>query len=75
MPAGGIGDQRDAVAGLGPSIVEGSKSLMIQTRVGSVIMLSMADSYMNRFAGVFARRAGQAEAGERPSAGMRGSAS
>ncbi|MFI0197110.1 hypothetical protein HB370_28860 [Streptomyces sp. DSM 40868] len=83
VSAGNIGDQRDAVAGLSSSIVKGSKGLMIQTRVGSVIMMSMAeagphtgmaDSYMNRFADVFAQRAGQAEAGERPSAGMTASA-
>ncbi|MEU2438596.1 hypothetical protein ABZ595_20825 [Streptomyces rubradiris] len=83
VSAGDLGDQRDAVAGLSASVVKGSKGLMVQTRVGSVIMVSMAeagprtamaDSYMNRFAGVFTQRAGQAEAGERPSAGMTASA-
>ncbi|MFI0167259.1 hypothetical protein [Streptomyces sp. NPDC017095] len=83
VPAPHLGDQRDAVAGLSASTAEGSKGLMVQVRVGSVIMLSMAeagpgvptaDSFADRFAGVFARRAAQAQAGDEPSARLTASA-
>ncbi|MGW2710934.1 hypothetical protein ACWC4J_18380 [Streptomyces sp. NPDC001356] len=76
VPAGELGDQRDGVMGRDASMAEGSKGALIQVRVGSVIMLSMAtagpqvdmaDSFLSRFAGVFAQRATQAQAGEKPS--------
>ncbi|WP_225823234.1 hypothetical protein [Streptomyces naphthomycinicus] len=84
MSAGKLGDQRRAVAGLSSSAVEGSRGLMILVREGSVLMLSvaesglyveMADSFLTPFADAFAKRAVQAEAGGRPSAGVKASAS
>ncbi|MFF8907882.1 hypothetical protein [Streptomyces olivaceoviridis] len=76
VSTGEIGDQRDGVIGLDTSMIEGSKGLLVQVRVDSVIMLSMAtagpqvdmaDSFLNQFADVFAKRAGQAQAGKKPS--------
>ncbi|MEU1401333.1 hypothetical protein ABZ471_03025 [Streptomyces sp. NPDC005728] len=74
---GEVGEQRDAVAGLGASMAKGSKGLLVQVRVGSVIMLSMAesvprvemtDSFLTKFASVFAQRAGEVQDGRKPSA-------
>ncbi len=76
---GKVGEQSDAVVGSTRSMVEGSKGLLIQVRVGSVIMLSMAeagpqvgmtDSYLDRFADAFAKRAEEAQRGTTPSAGL-----
>ncbi|WP_030346313.1 hypothetical protein [Streptomyces sp. NRRL S-1022] len=84
LPVGKLGDQRNAVVGLSPSAVKGSKGLTILVRKGSVIMLStawsgthvdMADSFLTRFAGVFAQRAEEALGGKAPSAGIRPSSS
>ncbi|MEU6668217.1 hypothetical protein [Streptomyces sp. NPDC046727] len=78
--AGQLGDQRSAVVGLGPSAAEGSKTLMILVRVGSVITLSMAtsapqvdmtDSFLTQFADAFAKRAEEAQAGKTPSAAIK----
>lgn len=82
MAVGELGDQRNAVVGPGASAVKGSKGLMILVREGSVIMLSMADSgkyvdmpdsFLTRFADVFAQRAEEAQAGKAPSAGIEAS--
>lgn len=78
---GRLGEQSDAVVGLNAAMAEGSKGLLVQVRVGSVILLSMAeagahvdvpDSYLRRFAGGFAQRAVEAQDGKTPSAGPAG---
>ncbi|MFF5535362.1 hypothetical protein ACFY71_23230 [Streptomyces cinerochromogenes] len=82
MAVGQLGDQRNALVGLGSSAVKGTKGLMILVREGSVIMLSMAesgthvdmaDSFLTRFAEVFTQRAEEAQAGKEPSAGIEAS--
>ncbi|SOD82741.1 hypothetical protein [Streptomyces sp. Ag109_G2-15] len=78
---GEVGEQRDAVAGLSASMAKDSKGTLVQVRVGSVIMLSMAesvpriemaDSFLTKFATVFAQRADQVQEGKTPTAGLRG---
>ncbi|MYW47982.1 hypothetical protein [Streptomyces sp. SID161] len=82
MSAGKLGDQQDAVVGLSSSAVPGSKGVMIVVRAGSVIMLSaaesgtrvkMADSFLTRFADMFAKRAEEAQADKTPSAAVESS--
>ncbi|MFJ2728180.1 hypothetical protein [Streptomyces collinus] len=79
LAAGGIGEQSDAVAGTGVSLLPGSKELKMQVRVGSVIMRTNvealpkakgAESLLTKSAKAFARRAEQVQEGESPSAGL-----
>lgn len=67
---GEIGERNDAVKGLSPSFDEGSKGVIAQVRVGTVILLvvgeaapkiEMADSLIAKFATTFAKRARQAQ--------------
>ncbi|MGW3624815.1 hypothetical protein [Streptomyces sp. NPDC000880] len=67
---GEIGERSDAVTGLSPSFDEGSKGVIAQVRVGTVILLvtgeaapkiEMADSLIANFATTFAKRARQAQ--------------
>ncbi|WBO63481.1 hypothetical protein [Streptomyces camelliae] len=76
---GKIREESDALVGSTTSMVKGSKGLLIQVRVGSVIMVSMAeagaqvdmaDSYLDRFADAFAKRAEEVQEGTTPSAGL-----
>jgi hypothetical protein len=76
---GKIGDRNNAVTGLDVSGVPGSKSVLSQVRVGSVILLThgaaapkveLSDSLIGRCATAFAERAQQAQDGETPSAGL-----
>lgn len=77
LDLGDIGEQSDAVSGADASLVPGSKGVLSQARVGSVILLThgaaapkvdMDDSLIAEFATMFAERARQAEQGETPSA-------
>ncbi|GAB7104858.1 hypothetical protein JCM4814A_31720 [Streptomyces phaeofaciens JCM 4814] len=81
LDLGDIGEQSDAVSGADASLVPGSKGVLSQARVGSVILLThgaaapkveMEDSLIAEFATMFAERARQAEKGETPSAAMAG---
>jgi hypothetical protein len=67
---GEIGERSDAVTGLSPSFDEGSKGVIAQVRVGTVILLVMGeaapniemdDSLIAKFATTFANRARQAQ--------------
>ncbi|WP_158973269.1 hypothetical protein [Streptomyces griseus] len=77
---GKIGDQNDAVSGADASFASGSKSILSQVRVGSVILLThgaaapkmdMKDSLIKRFATMFSERAQQAQDSKAPSASLR----
>ncbi|WP_143659097.1 hypothetical protein [Streptomyces sp. SA15] len=76
---GKIGERNDAVTGMDISGVPGSKSVLSQVRVGSVILLThgaavpkveLSDSLIGKCATAFAERARQAQDGETPSAGL-----
>ncbi|MGW4348828.1 hypothetical protein ACWEL8_27680 [Streptomyces sp. NPDC004690] len=76
LSLGEIGDRNDAVMGESVSMVKGAKSVLIQARVGSAIMLTTGESgadvrmdpaLLKKLATVFAERAGQVQDGEPPS--------
>ncbi|MFG2605091.1 hypothetical protein ACGFT2_16330 [Streptomyces sp. NPDC048514] len=76
-----LGDECNAVLGLSGAGVQGTEGSVIVVREGSVLMMSMAesgtqfdmaDSFLTRFAGAFAKRAEEAQAGRTPTAGVRG---
>ncbi|WP_367320475.1 hypothetical protein [Streptomyces sp. HUAS ZL42] len=76
---GKIGDRSDAVAGMDASFIPGSKGVLSQVRVGSVLLLThgaagseveLADSLIDKLATAFAERAQQAKDGQTPSAGL-----
>ncbi|MFD5713774.1 hypothetical protein ACFWHW_25930 [Streptomyces pharetrae] len=76
LDLGTIGDESDAVGGSSPSLRDGAKTVVVQVRVGSVIMLTMGEAgsgielpnTLEQFATVFAERAEQAQEGKTPSA-------
>ncbi|MFJ5264634.1 hypothetical protein ACIQAC_29670 [Streptomyces sp. NPDC088387] len=74
---GKIGEQRDAVSGVGTSFAEGSKSTITQVRVGNVIMLTVSEAgsgittseaAMTQYAAMLAKRVEEARSGNAPSA-------
>ncbi|MGW6600319.1 hypothetical protein [Streptomyces sp. NPDC055036] len=67
---GAIGERRDAVQGLNAAMDEGSKGMIAQVRVGTVILLvtgeaapkiDMADTLITKFATTFSERAQEAQ--------------
>ncbi|WP_159072799.1 hypothetical protein [Streptomyces glaucescens] len=76
LDLGTIGDESDAVAGVSTSLRAGAEAVLVQVRVGSVIMVTMGEAgsgvelpnTVEQFATVFAERAGQAQEGKAPSA-------
>ncbi|MGW2510628.1 hypothetical protein ACWC0A_14555 [Streptomyces scopuliridis] len=67
---GAIGERRDTVQGLNASMDEGSKGMIAQVRVGTVILLvtgeaapkvDMADTLITKFATTFSERAQEAQ--------------
>ncbi|MGX1133561.1 hypothetical protein RKD49_005751 [Streptomyces glaucescens] len=76
LDLGEVGDQSDAVSGLSPSLVDGARTVFVQARVGSVIMVTVGEAgsgvelpkTLAKFATLFAERAEQAQDGKSPSA-------
>ncbi|MGW0578415.1 hypothetical protein ACWD25_21155 [Streptomyces sp. NPDC002920] len=77
LDLGDIGEQSSAVSGADVSFAPGSKRILSQVRVGSVILLThgasapkvgLQNSLIAKFATMFAERARQAREGETPSA-------
>ncbi|MFD7290709.1 hypothetical protein [Streptomyces sp. NPDC059863] len=67
---GAIGERRDAVQGLNAAMDDGSKGMIAQVRVGTVILLvtgeaapkiDMADTLITKFATTFSERAQEAQ--------------
>ncbi|MER8068764.1 hypothetical protein ABTZ59_10800 [Streptomyces sp. NPDC094034] len=70
LDLGAIGERRDAVQGLNAAMDEGSKGMIAQVRVGTVILLvtgeaaptmDMADTLITEFATTFSERAQEAQ--------------